>query len=199
VDPDQRQSVSLGTATPINVGEACQNAYLFFQGTAGHRASVVSTTDGSASALQSYALSILDTDNTTTLASLYFGCASNSSAFVEIDPTKSLMTTSNQYAVLVNPSDIQTGNVSMTVYDVVDISDAIVPAAAMPGNPKSVPVATPGQNVFLGFNTTTAQQRVSLQINDTSQPRVFYPSGFGIYGPDNMPVLPGVWWGFTAG
>jgi YD repeat-containing protein len=67
------------------------------------------------------------------------------------------------YTILVDPTSINTGGMTLTLYDVVDVTGAITPGGA------AVPVSltVPGQNARLTFSGTSGQ-RVSLNLTNVT-------------------------------
>jgi len=75
------------------------------------------------------------------------------------------LATPGTYTLQVDPNWTHTGQVRVTLYDVVDIAGTIVPG----GSPVTVTTTIPGQNAKLTFNGT-AGQRVSLQMTGVTMP-----------------------------
>lgn len=85
------------------------------------------------------------------------------------------------YTIMIDPSGTNTGSLTLTLYEVVHITDPIIAGgAAVPTT-----VGTPGQNVALTFNGT-AGQRVSVGVTgnsygyvmwDTLDAKILDPSG----------------------
>jgi YD repeat-containing protein len=143
-----------GTITPGGASQAAslntpgQNAQYTFSGTAGQRVSL--KVDPNA---PTGTVSIKKPDGST-LASTPSGV---STGF--IDATS--LPTTGTYTVFADPSEANTGNVTVTIYDVpADITGTITPGGA----PVTVTITTPGQNANLTFSGTTGQ-RVSLKVN----------------------------------
>ncbi|MGH7265095.1 MAG: IPT/TIG domain-containing protein [Candidatus Rokuibacteriota bacterium] len=142
-----------GAAVPITIGTPGQNARLTFTGTSAQRVSLRAT---SVTIGGTTGLSILKPDGTTLAGP---AGATTSGGFLD---TTTLPTTGT-YTVLVDPGGASTGNITLTLYDVVDVTGAITPGGA------AVPVSltTPGQNARLTF-AGTATQRISLWVSNVS-------------------------------
>ncbi|HKQ05772.1 MAG TPA: LamG-like jellyroll fold domain-containing protein [Blastocatellia bacterium] len=142
-----------GSAVTVSAGNPGQNARLTFSGTAAQRLSlnISSVTIGSTTSV-----SLLKPDGTT-LTSV----TANSSAGGWIDATSLPVT--GTYTILVDPFDLYTGNMTLTLYDVpADVSGTIT----VGGSSVSVTATTPGQNAQLTFSGTSGQQvTVSLTSN----------------------------------
>ena len=67
--------------------------------------------------------------------------------------TKTLPATGT-YTVFFNPRTTNTGTVTLTLYDVVDVTGTITPG----GPPVTVNITTPGQNARLTFSGASGQQ-----------------------------------------
>ncbi len=167
VKPDLHGTLTPGTALQITTETACQNALLTFPGTQGHRASAVGTTPGLSPA-SCYTLAFKKADGST----LPFTggvppCPATQAAFLE---TNSALATSGTYTLLVDPSDVNVGAVSVTVYDVVDVVGSI-PAD---GTATPATITTPGQNLLLTFNGSVGQRVSALVTQWTgSGPKLF--------------------------
>jgi len=143
-----------GAAVPVTVTTPGQNARLTFSGTAGQRVSLRAT---NVTGFTTAWVSILKPDGTTLSGPLAVGAGGT--LFLD---AVSLPTTAS-YTVVVDPFAAQTGGLTLTLYDVVDVSGTITIGGA------AVPVTTtvPGQNARLTF-TGAAGQRVSLYLSSVS-------------------------------
>lgn len=130
-----------GPAVSLTIGTPGQNARLTFEGAALQRVSLRATSVTIASAT----LAILRPDGTT----LGSATASTSGGFIDAVT----LPVAGTYTVLVDPSGTSTGNITLTLYDVVDVTGAI----AIGGPAVPVAIATPGQNATLTFEGTAAQ------------------------------------------
>jgi YD repeat-containing protein len=87
------------------------------------------------------------------------------------------LTAAGTYTVVLDPSSANTGQVTVTVYDVVHVTDSITPG----GPAVTATITTPGQDALLSFNGA-AGQRVSLLVNSKTFPscgnvRILKPDG----------------------
>ena len=158
--------MSVGESRVVAVGTANKLALIVFDGTAGQRVSLGLTgnTFGNCPVT-------LYNPNGTTLNS---GTASGSGGFLD---ARTLPLTGT-YTILVDPSSTYTGNVTLTLYNVEDVTGTITPGGA----PVATQVNTPGQNVSLTFSGT-AGQRVSLNITGITYGFVAY-SNVNLYVRD---------------
>ena len=143
VPPDITGPIGFGPPSlPVTTMVPGQNARLTFTGTSGQR---VSVTQAGFNCLTSVT-TILRPDGTTQTST----CGGT---FVEVQT----LTATGTYTILVDPKDAGFGSTTLKIYEVTDLSLAIVPGGA------AVPVTTtvPGQDARLTF-AATAGQRVSL-------------------------------------
>ncbi|MBI3302591.1 MAG: IPT/TIG domain-containing protein [Deltaproteobacteria bacterium] len=148
----------IGTITPggpsvtVTIATPGQNARLTFTGTAGQRVSLLIN----ASTIAACTLNLLQPDGTTLDT---MGCRS-SGTFME----PQTLPVNGTYTVLIDPTGANTGQVTLTLYDVPpDVTGPITPG----GPAVTVTLTTPGQNARLTF-TGTAGQRVSILINTST-------------------------------
>jgi hypothetical protein len=143
-----------GAAVPITTATPGQNARLIFSGTAGQRVSVRAT---SITSYTSVAFSLLKPDGTT-LTGPISGWA-GSTVFLDTVALPAAGT----YTVLTDPSGIQAGGATLTLYDITDLTGTIsIGGAAVP-----VTISVPGQNARLTFSGTSGQ-RVSLLLSNVT-------------------------------
>ncbi len=143
------------TATTTTAG---QNARATFTGTAGQRVSL----DVSSVNIPGTHVSIQN-PNGTTLASIYSGTAG---AFMDTQT----LPVSGIYTILVDPSNTNTGNATLRLYDVPANGNApIIPG----GSPVTIATTVPGQNAALSFNGT-AGQLISLSLSGVTIPNYSY-------------------------
>jgi YD repeat-containing protein len=143
-----------GPAVTMTTTIPGQNAQLTFNGTAGQQVSLrmtgVTLTGGNG-----YVDVYMKKPDGTTLASSTY--ISSGGAFIDVQT----LPVAGTYTILVNPQTTNTGNVTLTLYDVpADITGPITPG----GPAVTVTTTTPGQNAQLTFSGT-ASQRVSLKIS----------------------------------
>ncbi|MBD0369821.1 MAG: IPT/TIG domain-containing protein [Pyrinomonadaceae bacterium] len=80
------------------------------------------------------------------------------------------------YKILGDPFDLETGQMTFTLYDVVDVTGTITPG----GSSVTSTVTTPGQNIRLTFDGTAGQQ-VNLGISGNTFPFIAYAGAYGSY------------------
>jgi hypothetical protein len=139
-----------GPAVIVTLSTPGQNAQLSFDGAVGQRVSV----NGSSSLGGCWNLGIYKPDGTQ-LANT-FSCGSG----IFIEPQT--LPVSGAYTLVVDPSGAATGQATVALYDVVDVSETIT----INGPSVIVSTPTPGQNANLTF-TGAAGQRVSANSTST--------------------------------
>jgi YD repeat-containing protein len=165
-----------GPPVDVNFTAGNQRAFLTFEGVAGRRVSLKLTTTIGTLCL-AWPLAILRPDGSP-LASTYL-CGS-----VFIDPVE--LPETGTYRVLVDNSTAS-GVATLNLYDVVDISDTIVPdGPAVP-----VPFSTPGQKAALSFSGN-AGQRVSARLT-TSPPSACVAWPLAVRNADETTVGTAAW------
>jgi len=132
-----------GSAVSSTITTPGQVARLTFSGTTGQRVSANSTATGMTGC---WSLTILKPDGTQ-LAST-FTCGS--SAFIE----PQTLPTSGSYTVLVDPSGAATGQATVNLYNVVDVTGSIT----LGGSAVNVSLPAPGQNASYTMSGTLGQQ-----------------------------------------
>lgn len=135
-----------GSAVPITIARVGQNARYTFSGTAGQTVSA----QLSAVTISSGYVSILNPDGSTLVAPSSFGTGGS-----VID--SQVLPTTGTYAILIDPSVTYTGNVTVTLYNVADVTGTI----SIDGTAVSPTITTPGQRARYTF-TGTAGQWVSF-------------------------------------
>ena len=135
-----------------------QNATLTFNGTASQRVSLKLTgvNIGTSSCCGSK-VSILNPNGSSLVAPTFVGTGG------EFIDTKTLPVTGT-YTILVDPQDMNTGSMTLTLYDVpADPTPGITPG----GSAVTVTTTVPGQNAQPTFNGT-AGQRISLRLTNVT-------------------------------
>jgi YD repeat-containing protein len=158
-------SITAGTPRTLNFTTPGQKAYLTFDGTAGQKASVNFTNGTFPYALGSYAFHarILKPDGTTLRAQDFIG---GGGGFVDAFTLPDTGT----YTLVVDPDRENTGNITATLYNVVDITGPITS-----GTPRTLNFTAPGQNANLTFDATAGQQ---ASVNFTNGTFPDYLSGY---------------------
>jgi YD repeat-containing protein len=141
-----------GSAVTVTTTVPGQNGWLEFSGTAGQRISLHST----GKTFPEVAVEIKKPDGSL-LYSQYINNGANS-AFIDA----TLLPTTGTYKILVNPYYQYTGSITLTLYDVTDVSGTITM-----GTPITATTTTPGQNVQYTFSGTSGQ-KVSLNLTGVS-------------------------------
>jgi RHS repeat-associated protein len=155
-------SITPGTPRQLNFTTPGQKAYLTFDGTAGQKASVNFANGTFPYVLGSYAFhaKILRPDGNTLKAQDFTGGGGGFVDAVTLPDTGS-------YTLVVDPDRELTGNITATLYDVVDITGSITP-----GTPRTLNFTTPGQNAYLTFTTTQTDQKASVNFTNGTFPYV---------------------------
>jgi YD repeat-containing protein len=138
-----------GSAVPITIARVGQNARYTFSGTAGQTVSV----QLSSVTISSGYASILNPDGSTLVAPSSFGTGGS-----VID--SQVLPTTGTYAIVIDPAVIYTGNVTVTLYNVADVTGTIT----IDGTAVSPTITTPGQRARYTF-TGTAGQWVNLGLS----------------------------------
>lgn len=141
-----------GSAVPITIARVGQNARYMFSGTAGQTVSA----QLSSVTISSGYVSILNPDGSTLVAPSSFGTGGS-----VID--SQVLPTTGTYAILIDPSVTYTGNVTVTLYNVADVTGTI----AIDGTAVSPTITTPGQRARYTF-TGTAGQWVNLGLSSVT-------------------------------
>jgi YD repeat-containing protein len=141
--------VSFGTATTVTTTMPGQNAKLTFAGTVGQRVLVHINT-----AAVTGGYSITNPDGTNLV-----GSSMSTGAYLD---TRVLPQTGT-YTVLLDPTGIAVGAVTLTVYNV----PADVTGTITPGTARTTTIPTPGQAARLTF-AGTAGQRASVRVTSTT-------------------------------
>jgi YD repeat-containing protein len=155
--PDVAGTIAAGgPAVTVTTTVPGQNGQLSFSGSANQRVSLkvsgVSLTGGSYNWLN---VSIKKPDGSALVSSTLAG-----NGFIDLQT----LPVTGTYTILVDPWDMSTGNVTLTLYDVpADVSGTITPS----GSAVTVTTTVPGQNGQLSFSGS-ANQRVSLQVSGVS-------------------------------
>ena len=131
-----------GVAVPISIARVGQNARYTFSGAVGQtisaQLSTVTVTSGS--------VSLLKPDGSTLVAPATFNATG-----VVID--SQVLPTTGTYSILIDPAGTYTGNVTLTVYSVADVTGTI----ALDGAPVVSTLTTPGQRARYIFSGTAGQ------------------------------------------
>ncbi|HTG18091.1 MAG TPA: Ig-like domain-containing protein, partial [Blastocatellia bacterium] len=160
-----------GAAVPVTISTPGQNASLTFSGSAGQQVSLNMT-----SVTVAGGTVYIKKPDGTTLTSAVFG---SSGVFVDNTP----LPVAGTYTVLADPSSYNIGNLTLTLYDVPDVTGPIVPGGA----PVTVNLPIPGQNARLTFSGAVGQ-KVSLNVTGVTISNCLVT----IYKPDGG-SLGGTW------
>ncbi len=167
VPADVTGPIPPGTATITTISAPGQAARLTFTGTAGQRASVrVNSTTISSGAL------ILNKPDGTWLASIFITAGFLDAVTLPVTGT---------YTVVVDPSALNTGQATLTLYVFDDIVGTLTAGTA-----KSVTTTTPGQDARLTFANTAGQQ-VFIVVNSMTLTPAF-SSGMALIKPDGNQI-----------
>jgi YD repeat-containing protein len=152
VPPDVTGTITPGgPSVTVDIIAPGQNARLTFEGIAGQQVSlkIDEATDG-------YTSVYIYNPDGTVLSSVW---ATGSTAFID---TKTL-SAPGTHTILVDPNDSATGSVTLTLYDVVDVTGTIT----IGGPPVTVTTTAPGQNARVTFEGTAGQQITVRVTNNT--------------------------------
>jgi YD repeat-containing protein len=144
--------MTVGGSKTVTVGTANKIGLVTFAATAGQRVSV----KASSVTMSSGWMTLFKANNTSAGAAIMF---SGSTAFIDAQA----LPVTGSYTVMVDPISTYTGNATLNVYDVIDVTGTI-PAD---GTPTAVTTNTPGQNARLTFSGTSGQ-RISLKTSSTT-------------------------------
>ena len=152
-----------GSAVPVTIATAGQNARLTFTATAAQhlKLQISSVTIASSN------VSVLQPDGTNLTSPLFVGTGGGS-IDVPVIPT------TGTYTILVDPFDTNTGNMTLTLTQITDVNSTIT----IGGAPVTV-TTTNGQNAKLSFSGTSGQ-KVSLNMTAVT----INQSNVSIYKPD---------------
>ncbi|MGH9204533.1 MAG: hypothetical protein ACRD2A_25170, partial [Vicinamibacterales bacterium] len=137
-----------GTPLSVTVTTAGQNAQITFAAAAGQRVSLRLTSVTIASS----SVTIRKPDGATLVSTT----VSTSGGFIDTNT----LADAGTYTILIDPSGSNTGNVTLTLYDVP--ADASV-GATIDGAPVTVTVSTPGEGVLVTF-AGAANQHVAINL-----------------------------------
>ena len=157
-----------GPPVTVNITTPTQNARLTFSGTAGQNVGLTMT----GAIIGNSDVSIINPDGSNLFSPTYAGAG-------YID-TKTLPATGT-YTIFFNPRTTNTGTVTLTLYDVIDVSGSITPG----GPPVTVNITTPTQNARLSFSGT-AGQNVGLTMTGA----IIGNSDVSIINPDGSNLFP---------
>ncbi len=163
--------VAGGSSQTITIGTGKKVAVLLFDGTAGQKVSVwlQNSTIPGCSALR---LSIFKPDNTELSG---VDLCNGTEAFLDAV----MLPTSGTYTVVVQAYANNTGQATVSLYTVADVTGSITANSA----PQTVTIATPGQNAVLSFSGT-AGQKVSTYLQNSTIPGCS-SLRLSIFKPDN--------------
>jgi YD repeat-containing protein len=159
--------MTIGGTMNVTIGSPGQIALIVFDGVVGQHVSALRQSS------MCWRLTMIDPQGRERETAI--GCPAGTSQLLE---PVTLETSGTHTIAIDSPNQDSTGQVTLSLFDVVDGSTAIAPGSP----PLDVSVAVPGQNPHLTF-TGTAGQRVALQILPGSLPccnntvTIFEPNG----------------------
>lgn len=161
--------INFGETKSFSIASANKVGMVLFDGVAGQRISLLATNTTACPC----AISVLNPDGTLFVSS--------TESFVDAQ----MLLVSGTYTIIIDPFGASTGNITLALYNVVDISGSV----SVNGTPLSVTVNVPGQNARITFSGTAGQvvslatSSVSIQAGeiDIQQPNgtSLSPSWFG--------------------
>ena len=155
--------MNIGDTHTVSIGTANKIGLIVFDGSAGQNISL----NLSSVTIAHTNVYIYNPDGTT-LASINVGTGGGF-----IDATT--LPTTGTYTIMVDPTSTYTGSMTLTLYNVVDVTGTITPG----GSAVVVTTTVPGQNANLTFSGT-AGQKVSLNLTSVTMTNSFVY----IYNPD---------------
>ncbi|HEY0319837.1 MAG TPA: IPT/TIG domain-containing protein [Pyrinomonadaceae bacterium] len=162
VPPDVSGSITIGgPSVPLSNTVGSQNIRATFDGTAGQRVSLYTAIQGFAS---------------WPYVSIYKPDGNRLAGPVNAYVDAVTLPVTGTYTILGDPFNADTGQMTFTLYNVVDVTGAITAG----GPSVSSAVTTPGQNIQLTFEGTAGQQ-VNLNITGNTFPFIPYAGEYGSY------------------
>ena len=145
-----------GSAQTVSIGTPGQNATRTFSGTAGQRVALNLSNVTIGNAACSVKAFIYNPDGTTLASNT---CVTTAGGFVDT----STLPATGTYSILLDPIGVNTGNATLTLYDVpADSSGTITPG----GGPQTMTL-TPGQNGTRTFSGNSGQQ-ITLTLSSVT-------------------------------
>jgi hypothetical protein len=173
-----------GPPVTVTMGTPGQNARVTFSATAGQRVSLdIGGVTVGTSTCCSVRVSILDPADATVVFPLTVG---TNGGFID----STVLTSTGTYTIFVDPQGSDTGNVTLTLYDVP--ADGAV-SATPGGGAATVTTTTPGQNGRITF-AGTAGQRISARITP-----ICCISRISVLNPDGTVLVPATSFGTGGG
>ena len=162
-----------GTPVPISIATPGQNARLTFSGFAGQIVAARLANGTFSSYCWDFSFSIVASDGATLRT---INSCSGSNAFLD----QLTLPTTGLYTLVLNPDTSLTGNATLTLYTIADVTTSIeAGGAAVP-----VSITTPGQNARLTFNGT-AGQVVSARVANGTFSSYCWDFSLSIVKPDD--------------
>ena len=165
--------ISFGQSQTVTINTAGTVAMLLFDGTANQTVSV-QTTNTTITGCTGYNLTILKPDGSTLANQGFCG-----NGFMDIQT----LPVDGTYTLVLNPSGANTGNATITLYNVVHINGTITPG----GSAVTANITTPGQNAYYTFSGTANQQVTASTSNVTIPGCVGY--NLAILNPDGSTLV----------
>ena len=139
--------VSVGGNLTVTISTASKIGLVVFDGTAGHRLGLLTSSNSMTSSGGATTISINNPDG----SSLVSQSVTTSAPFIAAQA----LPTSGTYTIVVQPSGGATGSITLALYDVPgDVSGSI----SVGGSSLTVTTTTPGQTGLLSFSGTSGQQ-----------------------------------------
>ena len=147
-DVEMTARMAVGETKLVTINTANKIAMVVFDGVAGQKISLQMT----AVTISSSSVTVLNPDGTTFA---FLGSVGTSGGFID---TQTLGTTGT-YTIVVDPASTNTGNMTLNLFNVVNVAATITPGGTTP-----ITIVTPGQNAEVSFSGV-AGQHVSLNVS----------------------------------
>jgi hypothetical protein len=170
-------SLTAGTATPVTISTAGQNAILTFSGTAGQQANVWllgSTIPGGCYSLN---LSVQKPDGSTLKSAQMCGQGNFGFSFLNLPTT-------GTYSVIIAPQNAATGSVNVM------LSAELMAGNLTAGTATPITISTQGQNAISTF-TGTAGQQVNVWLLGSTIPGGCYSLNLSVQKPEGSTLKSG--------
>jgi YD repeat-containing protein len=185
-DVDFTSGIAFGETKVVTISVPNKIGLLAFDGTAGQKISL--KISNPSYGMEGSKISINKPDGAALVAPLVIN--NSYEWFIDAQTLPSTGT----YTIVVDPQGASlTGNITLKLNNVVDVTNTIIPGGAA----VTAVTNTPGQNVRLTFNRSTEQQRISLLLNASMANgngiavSIYKPNGQALVSTTSMPASGG--------